>query len=329
MDASVPETHSEKKWEAARLAIYGAYRGGAFIPQVKDQEDTLRILLFLNHHFELVAGQGQDQNEPIRIALHALVCTPNLTSIAALESFDPTDPLFVCGIRYALQDDRPSNLREAVLLFLPLICDQWFNTRSLPMNPKQMRIFCADWASSVDFVEQTPDVKTAALTVLLEMINSPRWRPHIVTEKLGLLEDLKSVPDDFQPLRTCINNPDLIDAIKDAGNTMAILHWVAILWLKYGELDSRVRDRLEAITKEVAQNERGPYFDASRSHVGEWRANTASELEKTKDALNHYSLESFNPVATALEEKVGGLRQAIGALDAIKQEIRMGAEAEV
>jgi hypothetical protein len=329
MDASVPETHSEKKWEAARLAIYGAYRGGAFIPQVKDQEDTLRILLFLNHHFELVAGQGQDQNEPIRIALHALICTPNPSSIAALESFDPTDPFFVRGIRYALQDCRPSNLREAVLLFLPLICDQWFNTRSLLMNPKQMKTFCADWASAVG-VEQTPDVKIAALTVLLEMINSPRWRPHVVVEKLGLLKDLKSFPDDFQPLRDCINNPDLVDAIQGAGNPVAIIHWVAILWLKYGELDSRVRDQLEAITKKIARNERGlPHFDASRSRIGKWRTNTASKLKTVKDALNQYSLGSFNPAAVALEEKVGGLQLAIGALDAIKREILTDAEAEV
>ena len=137
----------------------------------------------------------------------------------------------------------------------------------------------------MDCVERIPAVKTAALTVLLEMINSPSWRPHIVVEKLGLLEDLKSVPDDFQPLRSCINNPDLVDAIKGVGHPTAIVYWVTILWLKYGVLDSGVRDQLEAVTKEIARNERGRHFNASQSRVGGWRADTASEFGKAKDAV--------------------------------------------
>jgi hypothetical protein len=321
MGGSVPETHTEQKWEAARLSIHGAYKGGKFTPQVQDQgEYTLHILLFLNHHFELAAGQGQDQDEPIRIALHALVYTSNPASITALESFDPADSSFVRGMQYAFQDDRPPDLRKTALLFLPLIRDEWFKTGSLTMDPEQMKRFCADWASTVECVEQTPSVKTAALTVLLEMINSPSWRPHIVAEKLGLLEGLKSVPDDFQPLRSCINNPDLVDAIKGVGHPTAIVHWVTILWLKYGELDPRVRDQLEAVTKEIARNEQGLHFDASKSRVGGWRANTASELGKAKDALKEYPLQSSDPLAVALEEKVEGLQLAVGALDIIGRE---------
>ena len=319
MDTPVPETYSKQKWEAARLTIYTAYKGGKPIPKVEDHQTkgTQHILVFLNHHFELATRKGQNQDQPIRNALHALVCASNPAPATALNSLDPTDPTFVSCIQYTFQSDRPLDLRKTSLLFLPLICDRWFNTRSPIMNPKQMKSFCVDWASAVDCVERTPDVKTAALTVLLEMINSPRWRPHIVKEKLGLLEDLKLVPDGFQPLHSCINNPDLVDAIRGVGNPMAIVHWVTILWSKYSELGRKVRERLEATTKEIVQNEQR--LDASRSSLGKCLSSMASELAKAKDELKQYFSWPPDPAADPLEKKAQGLELAIKTLDAIRQ----------
>ena len=330
MDASVPETHSEKKWEAARLAIYGAYRGGALISQVKDQEDTSRILRFLDYHFELAAGKGQDQDEPIRIALHALICTCNPTFITAPGPFDPTENSFVRGIRYAFQDDRPRNLRRTALLFLPLIRDEWFKTSSLTMDPEQMKRFCADWASTVECVEKTPAVKTAALTIFFEMINSPQWRPCVVPDTWALLEHPMSFPYGFHPPRSCINNPDLMDAVRGVDDPRAVMHWVGFLWLKYGELDPGVLAQLKAVTTEIARNERErEHFDVSRSCVGMWRGNTASESRKARDELRQYPMRSSDTVATALEEKVKGLQLAIRALDDIIRQIEtlMGVKA--
>ena len=249
MGASIPETHSEKKWEVARLTIRGAYVGDKFIPQVEGHQDkdTHYILDFLNHHFELATRQdqgqdgGQDWDEPIRIALRALVCTSNPASIALLESFDPSEDPFVRGIQHTLEDIRPPNLREAALLFLPLICDQWFKTGSANASLGSVRRdFCVDWASAVDRASETSAVKTAALTFLLGMIGSPDWRPHIVPAKFTLLEGLRSIPEDCQPLRSRINNPDFVDAIEDVENPTAMAHWVTILWANYAELDDEM-----------------------------------------------------------------------------------------
>jgi hypothetical protein len=225
----------------------------------------------------------------------------------------------VRNIQYAFQDDRPPNLRKTVFLFLPLICGQWFRTDLLTMNSERMERFCVDWVSAVDCVEQTPAVKTAALTILLEMIDSPHWRPHIVPEKFALLEDLKSVPDDFQSLRSCINNPDLMDTIKNVENPMAIVHWVMVLWSRYAELGCEVREQLEAVTKEIVRKEQRLGYDASRSLVGKCLSDMASESRKANDELKRYPAWPPNPVADPLEEKVRGLELAIGTLDAIRQ----------
>jgi hypothetical protein len=133
------------------------------------------------------------------------------------------------------QDDKPFELRKAALFFLPLIGDRWFNTPHPIMEPDQMRSLCVDWASAVDGIEHTYDVQKATLAVLFGMINSPHWRPHIVTEKWKLLEYFTSVPDDSQPLRRCIDNPELMDAIKNvrksgcygplAGNLVVEVQW--------------------------------------------------------------------------------------------------------
>jgi len=175
------------------------------------------------------------------------------------------------------------------------------------------------WASAVESVEQTPAVKLATLTVLLEMINSPHWYPHVPPEKLGLLEDLKSVPDSFQPLQNCINNLDLMGVIRDSDNPIAIVHWVAILWPKYAELESEVQEQLKTTTKEIVQNEQTPGSDASRSPIGKCLLDMTSELRKVKDELRKYPTWPPNPAAAPLEKKAEGLRLAVRTLDSIKR----------
>ena len=93
----------------------------------------------------------------------------------ALSNFDPTQSLFVYGIRYAYRNDRPSQLRKAALFSLPIISDKWFNAPEPIMDADQIRKRCLDWASSVESVEHTHDVQKAAVAVLFGMINSPHW----------------------------------------------------------------------------------------------------------------------------------------------------------
>jgi hypothetical protein len=306
----------EKKREASRLSLHGAYKQGDSSPPVGDPKD---ILAFLGDHFSLATNHDQNryelvQDEPIQDALRALAYTSDPVTINALKGFDPTEPSFVSGICYVYQADKPLELRKAALFFLPLIGDRWFNTRDPIMEPDQMKGFCVNWASAVDDIERTDDVRKAMgdfrkaiLAVLFRMINSPHWRPHIVSGKWDLLEHFTSVPDDFQPLKKCIDNPRLIDAIGNVGHPTAMKHWLTILWFKYKGLNTQVREELETVTKEFTQGRRRGDLNACLYAID-------SELEKAELASTKYKTFSTDPHAIALGEKVKNLREAKAAL---------------
>ena len=302
-----PAFSQEKKWEAARFAMHGAYKWDKFLPWVEDPHD---ILTFLGHHFDL-ATNGGNQDGPIQNALRALSYASGSVTIEALKHFDPTEPSFVRGICYVYQDDKPFQLRKAALFFLPLIGDRWFNIHHPIMEPDQMKSLCVDWASAVDGIEHTFDVQKATLAVLFGMIDSPHWRPHIAPEKWKLLEYFTSVPDDSQPLRRCVDNSELMDAIRTVENPAAMVLWLAILWLKYKELTPQVREQLEVVTKEVAQSRRKTDLDMYLSVMG-------SELKKAEDALSQYNTWSTDPAAIALRTKIDNIQQANAALVALK-----------
>ena len=303
-----PAYSQEKKWEASRLAMHGAYKWDRFLPWVEDPQD---ILLFLDHHFDLATRAGEDQDEPIQNALRALAYASGPVTIEALERFDPTEPSFIRGICYIYQDEKPRELRKAALFLLPLISDRWFNTPRPIMEPDQMRSLCVNWASAVDDIKHTHDVQKAILTVFLEMINSPHWRRHVVTEKWKLLEYLSSVPDDFPPLMRCINNLELMEEVKHAGKPIAMTLWPMILWLRYKELIPEVQEQLETATREAVRDG-GMDLDMYLSTM-------ETELRRTEDMLGQYDPWSTDPPAIALRRKIVDLQQAKDSLAAIKR----------
>ena len=300
---------AKKKWTAARLAMDGAYNWDLFLPWV---EDPSHILTFLNHHFELVTTSDESWDVPIQNALRALAYASGPTTIDALSKFDPTKPLFVRGMCHVYQDKRPFQLRKAALFILPLIGDKWFNAPEPFMDDDQMRKFCIDWASGVDMIQKTLDVQKAALAVLFGMINSPLWRQHIVPDKWKLLEYFCSVPDDSRPLRRCLDNPDLMDAIRDVGMPAAPVLWLAILWLKYTELIPVVKEQLEAATRELVRGNKKTNLDMYFSLAD-------AELKKAEGKLDEYNTWSTDPAAIQLRKKIDCLKQAKEMLSSIKE----------
>jgi hypothetical protein len=305
MQAPLSENYTqEKKWEASRLAMRGAYKWDKFLPWVEDPED---ILTFLDYHFDLATRSGEDHDEPIQNALRALAYASSPDTIEALEHFDPTTPSFVRGICYVYRDNKPFQLRKAALFFLPLIGHRWFNNANQIMEPDQMRRLCVNWASAVDGIEHTDPVQKAVLAVLFDMMNSPHWRPHIVTEKWKLLEYHMAVPDDSQPLKRCLNNPELSEAISQAGSPTATVLWLAILWLRYAELIPEVRRQLVEITRDVAGGARRADLDMYLSVLN-------VELEKAENALDLGNTWPVDPLYVVLGAKIDNLKQAKAAL---------------
>ena len=311
MQAPISPTYSqEKRWDASRLAMHGAYKWDEFLPWIEDPRD---VLAFLGHHFDLFIKTDENQDEPIQNAMRALAYASKPTTIEALKRFDPTEPSFVRGICYVFQASRPFQLRKAALFFLPLIGDRWFNTPHPIMESDQMRSLCVGWASIIDGIEQTNDVQKATLAAFFGMINSPHWRPHVVTEKWASLKYFTSVPDDSLPLRRCIDNPELMDVIKKVENPAAIVLWLALLWLKYKELIPQVREQLEAATKEVAQGRRKTDLDMYLSVID-------SELRKAEEAFSRHNTLSTGPPAVTLMTKIENLKQTRVALAAFKSD---------
>ena len=309
MDTPISLAFTEKKkWIAARLMMDGAYNWDQFLPWVKDPS---HILTFLNHHFDLVTTSDENWELPIQNSLRALAYARDQETMDALSKFNPTHPLFVRGICYAYRDDRPFQLRKAALFFLPLINDKWFNTPEPIMDAEGMRKLCIDWASTVESIEHTYDVQKAVLAVPFGMINSPHWRPHIVPNNWKLLEHFSSVPDDSQPLRRCLDNPDLMDAIRDVDEPSAMVLWLAMLWLKYTELIPVVREQLEAATKELVRGSRKTDLDMYLSVVD-------VELRKAEEALKEYTW-STDPAAIELRKKIDCLKQSKEMLLSIKE----------
>ena len=291
MQAQVHPTYAERKWEASRLAMCGAFRWDEVLPPVENPQD---ILDFLDYHFDLAAQDNGNQDEPIQNALRALGSFSGPVMNKALEDFDTTQPSFVRGICFSFRGARPQKLRKAALFFLPFIAHKWFNTPARLMEPEEMEDLCQDWASAVDDVGATNDVRKAALAVLFDMINSAHWRPHIVAGKWSLLKDFISDPDDdSEPLRRCLGNPELIDAIPNVGSPGARALWLAILWLRYEELSRDVQEKLKAATREVPKAD----LDVCLSAVD-------SELRKAEGVLGKEksSLERAKRTLMAFEQ---------------------------
>ena len=174
----------------------------------------------------------------------------------------------------------------------------------------QIVALCTGWASAVDGIELTFSVLEPVLAVLFGMIDSSHWRTHIIPNKWKLLEHFTSVPDDFKPLKRCLDNPELINAISELENPVAMVLWLAILWSKYKELIPEVRLQLETVTTDVAQSSRKADLDVYLSTMD-------SELGKAEESLTKYTVWSIDPTAVALRTRIDNLRQARASLLAL------------
>ena len=297
MQAPISEAYSEeKKWEASRFALHGAYKWDKDLPWVENPQD---ILTFLNYHFELVA-KGENQDGPIQNALRALAYASSSITIEVLKDFDLTWPHFVPGICHVFQKEKPDRLRKAALFLLPLVGDKWFNAHEPIMGPDEMKDLCENWASAVDNVGITaPHVQRAALAVLFGMINSSHWRPHIPKDKWKLLKHFASVPNDSVPLKRCLENPELISAISAFGNRDAIILWLKNLWLRCRQLSPEVQKQLEEATTV-----------ARKTEVDEYLGAVESELKVAENALTKYTTWSIDTKAIALRTKIKNLKEA-------------------
>jgi len=299
-------SYSEKKWDASRLIMHTAYKWDKHLPWVQDPQF---IFSFLIHHFDLAARGGQDWDEPIQDALRALGYASNPQ---ALKHLHVTNPSFIHGLCTAFQNNKPFQLRKAALFFLPLIGDRWFNTPDKIMELDQMMNLCINWASTVDSIEHTIDVQKATLAVLFDMINSPYWRRFILIDSWKLLEYFTSVPGHSQSLKRCLDNPDLIHALRAMGNLDIMALWLEILCWKYKGLAPQIQEQLGEVLEETAQDGDRTYADICQSVID-------SQLEKAQGALRQCDMQPTSLPAINLKRKIETLKVTRESLLAVQR----------
>ena len=307
----------EDIWKASRFAVHGAYKWDRFLPWVQDPNDLLK---FLSHHFSIQAkGEDEISSEPIQDTLRALAYASGEVTIEALKKFDPTEKSFVEGIRKAFENDRPFQTRKAALFLMPIIQDRWFDD-SLQQDvvPDEQKIaFCKNWASAVDGIEHTYDVKKAASSTLFSMMNSSKWRLHIAEDKWKLMEWFTVLPEESKPFSACKKNPEVLPWLKSKAenptegegknsakaNQGLMKLWLAILWLDYVNLPEAVRDQVLEMTKVV--------ISKVRHDVNFITVVMEAEKERYRTELKEYPLWSIDDKATTLRTRVETLNSSM------------------
>ena len=307
----------EDIWKACRFAVHGAYKWDRFLPWVQDPNDLIK---FLTHHFSIQAeGEDEIASEAIRDALRALAYASGEVTIEALKKFDPTDKSFVDGIRKALENDRPFQTRKAALFLMPIIQDRWFDD-SLEqdvMPDDQKAEFCKNWASAVDGIEHTYDVKKATSSTLFSMLNSSKWRSHITEDKWKLMEWFTVLPDESKPFNACKENPEILPWLRSKAenstegegkngikaNQGLMKLWLAILWLGYVNLPGAVRDQVLEVTKVV--------ISKVRHDVNFVTVVMEAEKERYQMEMKEYPLWSIDEKATALRARLDNLNSSM------------------
>jgi len=315
----------EKIWEAARFVVHGAYNWDRYLPWVEDPNDVIK---FLAYHFAIQAkGEDNVAAQPIEDVLRAVAYASNEATLEGLKEFDYTNKLFVGGIRKALEEDRSFQTRKAALFLIPIIQDKWFDdSLEEVMSEEEKGEFCKNWGSAVDGIEHTTDVKKATCETFFAMLNSKKWRPRIVKDKLELMEYFTDLPDNSKSFTACKKNDSVLPWLRSAGveeagkegtgETKLWKLWVAILWSDYTNLPEGVRDQVLEATKSVISKVRHDVSFISRI--------MAAEGERYQTKLSEHEVWSLEDEAERLRAKVEEMNEGIEKFEEVvgKEAIR-------
>ena len=266
------------------------------------------------HHFAIQAkGEDDIARQPIENVLRAIAYASNKTTLEGLEKFDFADKLFVDGVRKAVEEDRPFEMRKAALFFVSIIQDKWFDD-SLEdvMSDEAKDEFCENWGSAVKEIEHTVSVRKATCATLFGMLNSEKWRSHIVGDALKLMMYFSDLPEDTKCFTLCKENTSILPWLRsradEAGEegveeTRLWKLWLAILWSGYGDLPKDGRDQVSKVTKAVISKARHDVNLISRI--------MAAEEKKYQAELDGYEATSLGDEPERLRARLEGLNESI------------------
>jgi len=253
-----PDNLTDQHWEAARLAIHGAFQrpiGESTIPWVGEPKE---ILKFLDYHLGL-QGAGEDHRSSIALALGATIITshnnrPVPLIVASIRKFDCASPSFVRGMRSIVHPSGPSLLRSWAIGFIAIISDQWFNSPAPVMEPEEMSEFCEHLAvSMIDCVVFRPVTMKRGVTIFFGMLRSTEWRSHIVTRSWSILAHCTLAEEDQESFRWCLQNAiELLEFTRQLPDGEGLKWWYGTLWFHFDKLDPTARSEVERIARDMS-----------------------------------------------------------------------------
>lgn len=300
----------EELWTAARFALHGAYKWDRFLPWVEDPDDILKCL---THHLTIQAkGEVEIARQPIEHVMRAIAYASNKETLEGLKKFDFADKLFVDGIRRTFEEDCTFQTRKAALFFMPMIQHRWFDDSLEDVMSDEAKVeFCKNWGSAVAGIEHTTDVKKAICGTLFGMMNSKRWRSHIVKDKLRLMAYFPDLPEESKHFIACKKNASILPWLRSRadeagadGEEMKLWRlWLGILWSDYADLPEGVRDQVLEATKVVTSKARHDVCFILRIMT--------TEKERYKAKLDEYEAASLEDEPERLRVRLEGLNVSI------------------
>ena len=275
---------TDRHWEAARLAIHGAFQENVEMTPPKLGE-LKGVLKFLDYHLQL-QGAGEDHGPSIVFALEAIVVRSDdypadPLTVECIRDFIHANPSFVRGVRSIVQPSSPFKLRLAAAGFISLISDQWFDTPVPVMEPEEMSEFCELVAFIVGDGLRGKLVQRRGVTFIFEMLRSPEWREHIVTRFWHTLAYCSLVEEERESVRWCLGNAlELLEFTKGLPDGEGLKWWYGTLWFYFDKLDAAVRDEVERIAVDMSLGDGLSDLNMYLNLIGREVARTREEVDE-------------------------------------------------
>ena len=248
------EDLTDQHWEAARLAVCGAFRGEGTAATDPPLGELGEILRFLDYHLGL-QWAGEDHESAIRAAMYAVVAKSNNFQADPLTSEHITklnrgSPSFANRVRSMMHPNYTFRLRLSTTGLIAVTSDQWFHS---PTPAKEMSEFCEHLAVFViDFALHGEYVQRCGVIILFEMLRSPEWREHIAPRFWSMLAYSAQFPGGRESFWWCLENAiELLEFVRGS-DSEGLRWWYGTLWFHHDKLDTTVRDEVERVARDMS-----------------------------------------------------------------------------